>query len=180
MRTYLAGLLLTLSLVVLAAPGGRVRAHGGGTAQLSNEPLGPYVLTVWTNPDPATVGKLHITAAIATADTGEPVTDATVQVLATASDGAVTRVQAGHQGALTPYFYEADLELGAPGRWQFTILLDDGQSSYEAGFTLEVRGQGFNWLLFAVVAVVVMVSGWMGWLLARGGPSRRSRPARRG
>ncbi len=64
-----------------------VLAHGGGTPQLTNAAVGPYLLSAWTNPDPAIVGELHITVALALAESGEAVTDPTVRVAASPQSG---------------------------------------------------------------------------------------------
>ena len=54
-------LLLILTIVV--------HAHGTGTPQLLNAPTGPYLLSVWTDPDPLRVDEAHVVVAVV-----EPVT----------------------------------------------------------------------------------------------------------
>jgi len=146
-----------------------VLAHGGGTPQLTNEPVGPYLLSAWTNPDPAVVGEMHITVALALANTGEAATEPSVRVMASPQNGAgdAISVAATHEGALTPIFYEADLVFAHAGPWRIQIEVAGNEGGGGAGFALEVREKGLNWLLVGIIGSVVVVVVWMGWMMLR-------------
>ncbi len=150
------------------------RAHGGGTPQLANEPAGPYLLSVWSEPNPAVVGKLHLTLALADPESGAPVTEANVTLAARQGETTLTAA-ASHEGALVPEFYEADLALPREGEWQFQIDISGDAGSGQAGFALAVVAGTTNWLLIALVGVGVAVVGWVGVLLWRGRGGGRGR-----
>jgi hypothetical protein len=168
--SYLSPLtLVALFLGLLLLPTPLSLAHGGGTPQLTNEPVGPYLLSAWTNPDPAVVGEMHITVALALAETGDAVTDPTVRVMASPQDsqGDAISVVASHEGALTPIFYEADLDFSHAGPWRIQIKVAGNEGSGGAGFQLEVREKGLNWLLVGIIGSVAVVVVWMGWMIFR-------------
>ena len=153
-----------------------VLAHGGGTPQLTNEPVGSYLISAWTNPNPALVGDVHVTAALAEASTGAAVTDPVVHITAAPVNaaGAPIAAEATHDDAEIPIFYEADLELPTPGDWRFTVAVEGAGT---AAFTLSVRPAGPNWLLLGLVGVGVVLVAGVGWmLLRRGGGDHRRRP----
>ena len=53
-------------LLVLVSTGRSVHAHGGGTPRLTAEPVGPYSLFAWTEPEPMRAGDVHVTLAVTT------------------------------------------------------------------------------------------------------------------
>ncbi len=115
------------------------------------------------------VGELHITVALALADTGEAATEPTVRVTASpqSGEGDAISVAATHEGALTPIFYEADLNFSHAGPWLIQIEVAGGEGSGDTGFQLEVREKGLNWLLVGIIGSVLVVVVWMGWMLMR-------------
>ena len=160
-----------------------VLAHGGGTPQLTNEPVGSYLLSAWTNPNPAVVGVVHVTAAVAEASTGAAVTDPVVHITAVpmsaagAGAGAPIAAEATHDDAEIPIFYEADMKVPTPGDWRFAFAVEGAQGAGSAAFTLSVRPAGPNWLVLGLVGVGVVLVAGVGWmLLRRGGGDHRRRP----
>ena len=155
-----------------------VLAHGGGTPQLTNEPVGSYLLSAWTNPNPALVGVVHVTAALAEASSGAAVTDPVVHVSAVPVSGAGEPItaEATHDDAEIPIFYEADLQLPTPGDWRITFAVDGAAGAGTAAFTLPVRPAGPNWLVIGLVGVGIALAAGLGWMLLRGDAGRRSRP----
>ena len=118
---------------------------------------------------------MHITVALALAETGEAATEPTVRVMASPQDsqGDAISVVASHEGALTPIFYEADLDFSHAGPWLIQIEVAGEEGSGDAGFQLEVRDKGLNWLLVGIIGSVVVVVIWMGWMLLRPKNSRQ-------
>lgn len=169
LRPYaLRAALVFCTLLLFVLP---VLAHGGGTPQLTNEPVGPYLLSTWTAPNPPVAGEqLHLTLSLAGAESGAPVTGASVTVTAHQHDADETTLTASatHEGALTPEFYEADLELPRAGDWQLEVSVDGVDGSGQASFTLTVEADATNWLLIAVIGLVSLVVLWIGYLLLRG------------
>lgn len=164
-----AGILVAVGLA-LGLGFGRSSAHGGGTPQLVNEPVGPYSLSAWTNPDPATIGQLHITVGLALASTGAAVTEPQVRVSATPEDGSTPALQAeaSHEGALTPVFYETDLSFPTAGAWQIDLIVQGDEGGGGVSFILDVRESAPNYVLFGGIGVVVVVLIWLGFTLLRG------------
>lgn len=160
-----AGALLFLFLLLFSAAAvPTVRAHGGGTPQLQNAPAGPYLVSVWTSPDPPRVGAYHLTVSVAqpdeTGNVGEPVLGADVAVRLTPQSAAAQPLttHASNQAADNKLFYEADVELPAPGVWdvQVTVAGPDGRG--EAGFQVEAQaGGGVNWGLIGTAGVGVVL-----------------------
>lgn len=149
-----------LALMVWPRPGA---AHGGGTPQLVAVPVGPYTLSLWTQPDPPRVGTLHLTAAVFVpgpqADT--PVLDARVVARLTPEQGQPLEVELTHAQAVNPLYYEADVRVPSAGVWRVTIAVQGEQGGGEAAFDLKVHpalplgGWGL-----AALAVVLLVGGY--------------------
>ena len=128
-----------LALLAFFALAALARAHGGGTPQLVNEPLGPYWLSVWTQPDPPQVGELHVTAALARTDTGEPVTAPVIIVYARGvNKNDVIEAGMSHDDAATPYFYNTDFEVPYAGDWTIELVVKEGDWEGRASFPLTV------------------------------------------
>ena len=121
--------LVALVLALLLASGHvPASAHGGGRPQLTNEPVGPYHLFVWTSPEPWRVGEVHTTVAV-TRPLGDgqemPVEDAQVVVTYAPVDAPAEarQVTAVEQGGTQPGFYEADTEVNATGDWEIRVAV---------------------------------------------------------
>lgn len=153
--------MLALAALWLALAGAAL-AHGGGQPQLILAPVGPYQLTAWTNPEPPVVGVLHLTLALAMAESGAAVTTAEIEVVAAAMTGAAPplRGKASTEGAATPYFYEIDLELPAPGPWQITVAV---AGAGRVSFPLEVQPRPRSLLLPIAATILLLLLAGLGW-----------------
>ncbi|MDX1686895.1 MAG: hypothetical protein R3248_02840 [Candidatus Promineifilaceae bacterium] len=156
-------LLFLLFLLALAAAAAAAHAHGGGTPQLENAPAGPYVVSAWTTPDPPRVGAYHVTVGVARPDeagnAGEPVLGANVTVRLTPQTAAAEPLvaQASNEAADNKLFYEADVELPAPGAYDVQIAVDGPDGEGGAGFTIEAQeGGGVNWALVGAAGVALV------------------------
>lgn len=157
------GLLLILWL--LSQPG-HAAAHAGGTLQLANETVGPYLMSLWTLPEPLRAGEeLHVSLFLLTpTDSGgssqDFILDANVEVVATAAGGQdVQRGPGLHIDPNDPFYYETDLFVDDDGVWEVTVLVDGPDGGGEVNFSVEVlpKEGSFNWryLLAALAAVGV-------------------------
>ncbi len=165
-RRYLRPLMVVGLILTLLGLGGMAWAHGGGTPRLVNEPLGPYWLSAWTNPDPPQVGELHVTAALARADTGEPVTDPKITVFARAPHRDVIESVMDHEDATTPYFYNTDFDIPYAGTWTIELVVQDGAWEGRTSFPLEIQPAPINKNLIRLAAfatLVVLFTGWWFW-----------------
>lgn len=158
-------------ILLLAWPGATALAHGGGVAQLVEEAAGPYHMYAWTNPNPARVGTVHVTVALADPENQAPILNADVEVrfepldLEDSESGAETvTARATHTEAANKITYETDLEVAASGRWQVVILARSPEGRGQSAFDLEVRPRAFsNWLLVGGVGLAVVAAGWLFW-----------------
>jgi hypothetical protein len=161
---------LGVLIILLAMSADRAMAHGGGTARLVDEPVGPYRLYVWTKPDPIRVGTAHFTVGVFTRTSGseqdEPVTDARVQLqLVPKEGGDGWQGEASQQASANKLYYEADATIPAEGEWQATVSIGGPAGSGSAQFDLAAVPPGVNWPPIGGAAVVLVVLGW--WLLGR-------------
>lgn len=156
---------LLLLLLLLALPA-VVLAHGGGTPQLVNQPVGPYWLSAWTSPDPPRVGQLHLTFGLAEPgegrEAGAPVLGATVrlrlQPAAAVAASPITTL-ATNENAANRLFYEADVTVPAAGAWQVRIQVEGPDGQGTASFPLQVQPlQTTNWLLLGGGGVLLVVA----------------------
>lgn len=169
--TLLAALLAALLAVA-------VRAHGIGTPQRLNVPSGPYLLSVWTDPDPLRADETHVVVAVLEPATQEPiVTGVTVTVrLSSLTDPAlVVSAQAGTDDTNRLLYAAVFSDRVTPGRWQVAVAADGARgASDEVTFEIEIQpARGFNWLWLGLggLGVALLV-----WLLAASRPaSRRGR-----
>ncbi|HCB48063.1 MAG TPA: hypothetical protein DEP47_00715 [Chloroflexi bacterium] len=140
-------------IAVLTDP---VGAHTAGKMQLSAAPAGPYKMTVWTSPEPATLDELHIALAVVLAEDASPVLDAEVLVQLIPADGSlVLEEPATTEDSENKFLYEAIFEPATPGLYQVDIQVSgtDGATG-NTSFDLEiVDDSGLNLLYLIPVGL---------------------------
>lgn len=155
-RLWLASLLMA-GLVIFTQS---VGAHTAGKLQLSAVAAGPYQLSVWTTPDPAGVGELHVALSVVSSAEAAPVLDATVMVeMSSMEDGSTFSGPATTENSENKFLYEAILEPTSPGNYIVTMQVvgSDGESG-DVSFELEViEDAGFN-LLYLIPIVLVLAT----------------------
>lgn len=155
----LALLVVALTIAVITP----AWAHGGGAPRLINEAVGPYILSAWTNPDPPQVGRLHVTAALADAASGEPVTTPEITVYARAPHHDVIEATMSHEDAVTPYFYDADFEIPYTGDWTIELQIREGDWEGKASFPLYIEPAPINKNIIRLAAFATLVVLGLGW-----------------
>ena len=118
-------------------------AHSFGRSLLTNQPVGDYVLSLWADPDPATVGTLHLTVAIADVRTAAPVTALDVKIGLHKNNTHLIE-PATHDHAVTKLLYEATMTIPEQGSWQGEITVADNPP---LPFILDVGANKGNSLL---------------------------------
>ena len=151
-------------IVIPAMPGGLPPAEAqdiiGATTQYTSGNAGPYTVEGEARLLPSQQAAIHIVK-VSDAATGLPADDARVKVLMSLRGSD----KAGWAHAISPNvpgLYSATVELGEPGIWETTLLIEPpGGGEYGVGsFTFEVatptaeRSAGF---VFLGVAVVLML-----------------------
>lgn len=156
LRRWPAWALLLAAAALLLAAAGAAAAHTEGKMQLASAPAGPFKLTVWTSPDPARVGKLHVAAAVVLAEDASPILDAGVRVtLEPLGGGSVLTAPATAEDAANKFLYEAIFNVTEAGPYQVTVSVADAKGlTGQADFELAVQpAGGFGWLLLLPVGL---------------------------
>ncbi len=136
--------------------------------QLASAPAGPYKLTVWTWPDPARRGEVHISIALILAEDASPVLDANVHVDMKSSSGDVTlSAPATTENSENKFLYEVVMDVPKSGSYEITIAaVGSDNSGGEVTFQLDVVSEKtINWLLILPIATVV--AGVIYWLIRK-------------
>lgn len=172
---------ILLAVLLLA---GRALAHGIGTPQQIDAAAGPYLVSVWTDPDPLRVNETHVTVAVMDPATREPlVRDVRVMVrLKSAIDETVVRrVSALPDNTTIKVLYAAVFNnLPHPGRWLGTVSVSGpAGAGDDVHFEIEVLGpRPVNWGLIGGLALGVVTIAWLAWTW-RQKPEAVERPPQR-
>jgi hypothetical protein len=172
----LALILLCFALLLFAGTQPAI-AHGGGTPQLTNAEAGPYLVSVWTEPDPIQAGEFHVTVAVlespapssSGSETGDLVLDAIVQVdvKPVSENGKTLVAYATRENSVNKLLYEADLELPSEGQWRVDIQVEGPVGTGSTGFDIEaappsvINADGWlPWPVWAGLSLVLLAVGW--------------------
>jgi hypothetical protein len=185
-RTAPLTLGLLLAVALFAGRSSPTRAHGIGLPQAINVNNGPYLISVWTDPDPLREDETHVVVAVMDPATRAPlVTGHTVSVRLDDLSGEHPPVTQpalpGNSANQLLYVVEFN-DLVRAGQWQATIIVDGPQgTAAEVTFPLEIIAtRGFNWMWLGIGGLGIAVVAWL-LLSARPAASSGSpRPARRG
>jgi hypothetical protein len=154
-------LLLAALLLAGAARG------DGGVLRLS-QASGPFVLSLFTAPEPLGAGRAEVSVLVQARDT--VVLDADVELRLRAPDGeeqsiAVTRAASSNQ-----LLASAWVDLPTPGRWHLAVTARRGDDTATASCDLEVAapppsGLAAHWTLLALPAPFILLFAWRERLL---------------
>lgn len=163
------GLISSLLFATVEPP---VSAHGGGTPRLTNEPVGPYRLYAFTDPEPWRVGQTHVSL-IVTRPTPDgdnnqletPVTDVAITVtyvpmINNAVDTSIAPIvaEALPQDFLGTFYYEAAPNVTRQGDWQINIDVSGPEGSGSQHFPMKtLPALALNWTLIGGGAAVFVV-----------------------
>jgi hypothetical protein len=144
----------------------------GGIVRISNAPVGPWFVTVYSSPTPLRTGEVDISVLVQ--DSANDIVDVPIVVEATALDTvAHARSAADRRQATNKLFKAAKFDIDVPGRWAFRIRIGaaaegqgpGGEISFEAAVARStIMDRPF--LLAALVLLPLMVAGW--FFLGRG------------
>jgi hypothetical protein len=147
----------------------------GGRLRLGRVEAGPYLVSVWTQPDPPRVGRLDVSVAVMQPPGGGPVLDAnvTVSVVRDGRDPKSAPAPRGAGGNLL--LHHAEIELAAAGAWQVKVAVSGPRGTGAAEFPLTALPPS------PLLRVIAAVGGatLAGWLLWRRLTRRRSQPRSR-
>ena len=175
------GLLAALLFFMTAAA---LQAHGIGTPRVVNQAAGPYLISVWTDPDPLRVDETHVVVGISDAATNEPiVTGIEVAVtLAAVDDPAAAITQIAGADNVNRLLYAAEFnDRLAAGRWQVSLRVSGARGVGEGNaFPIDVEpARGFNGLWLGIGGLAAVVLLWVAASLRGEKPGRAPRPSAR-
>lgn len=161
-------------LVVLLCA--RAVLANGGSLRLDRAPLGPYVVSAWTEPAPPRVGSLDISVAVMQPGTGTPVLDGEIRVRAQAvhSPSLPSLVVLGLGKGGNALLHHGEVALPRPGLWRLTVILQGPGGSGETGFVLDVHERAFWPWIIAAGAGLLCGAYVIGRLRRNGMPTARS------
>lgn len=157
-------LLMVVGLLIDVSP---ASGHGIGLPQVVNVPNGPYLVSVWTDPDPLREDETHIVVAVMDPVTRAPlVEDVTVSVRMAATDhqgDTITETALSDNSANQLLYVVVFNNLISMGAWQATVIIDGPLgSAADVTFPLEITAaQGFNWLWLGIGGLVIAIGVWM-------------------
>jgi LPXTG-motif cell wall-anchored protein len=150
-----------IGLLALLLPA-RVLAHGGGVAQITDAPAGPYRVFAWTSPDPWRAGEdAHVTVAVTRVDAGQtfPVTDAqvTLRLFMDSQPDQTLTLQATPVSAVAAGFYEVDHKLPRDGLWRVEVNVQGDEGVGSVSFAMQVAPAATNnWFVWAGGALALL------------------------
>ena len=169
----LVGIALVLAIV------GTAMANGG-TLQVSREPAGPYLVTVFTDPSPVRVGDVDVSVLVERAGSDDLVQDARVTLTATPVGQVYSggTFEATHEQATNKLFYAAKFDLTAEGTWRIDVLVSGDAGQGVTAFETLVEPVGlFDRPLVRLVLLVGIPAAVALWWSFRS--RSRSRPFER-
>ncbi|MCP4360077.1 MAG: hypothetical protein GY796_18890 [Chloroflexi bacterium] len=127
---------------MIIRPINQANAHGGGTLQLANVPLGECLLSVWSSPPTLRAGSaLHITVGLAQTADSQPFLEGVVQVVVYEANGRtpIHNVPATTEQSTNKLFYEADVDALPAGDYRVEVTTTCLETTETVGFNLQVR-----------------------------------------
>ena len=157
------------------------QAHGTGTPQLLNAPSGPYLLSVWTDPDPLRADETHVVVAVLEPATREPIVtgvEVTVRLEPLTADGQPVTVTAETDDT-NRLFYAAEFnDRVTSGRWRVGVSVSGERGAGdEVTFEVDITAaRGFNWLWLGAGGLLLAIGLWLALSLRGGSAPRHGSP----
>lgn len=153
MKYLLLLLLFLLSAAPLAADGGRIRLH---------QQAGPFVVTLFSTPDPLVEGPADFSVAVERAGGQGLVEDAQVTLIFTQPEdpeGTRIVVPATHQAATSRFLQAANLQLPRSGSWLVEVIVSAGDQAGECSARVDVlpRTAFRNQTLWQILVVPLLM-----------------------
>jgi hypothetical protein len=180
-------LMLSVTFALLSGPI-ILLAHGGGTPQVLNEPAGPYLISVWTDPEPLRTDESHVNVAVLEPDTRAPVLEGVevlVQLRPPGDESSLLTKEATTEQSTNKTIFVAVFEdLPSDGRWDVSVTArGPAGDSDPVAFEVDILPPApRDWLRIGLSAagVIALIAAVAVWLRRqpREVSSRRRRPAR--
>src|SRR5262245_30327762 len=131
------GALLGCALAIVA--GGRQADADGGTIRIV-EPVGAYIVTVFSAPEPVRVGVADVSVLVQDRTSGSPLLDAQVTLELNPPDAGATprRLEATRAAATNKLLQAARVDVDRPGTWTMRVSVHRGSDAVEVQGALPV------------------------------------------
>lgn len=162
--------LLLFALLLLLALGTGVPtalSHGIGKPQAINVENGPYLLSVWTDPDPLRVDQTHIVVAVMDPDTRAPLignVEVSVRLELPGDPDSALVETAESDNTVNQLLYVVQFnDVPTTGLWQATIIIDGERGlADELTIPLEITPPlPYNWMQIGIGSLVAVTVGWL-------------------
>ena len=116
-------------LAVVVIVGGLKPAFADGGRLRFRRPAGPFIVTLFTTPDPLTTGRADFSVAVERAGMRGLVEDVHVDIILTPATGHGRQIvlHASHASATSKWLQAANFSLPAQGLWQVTVVVRHGR-----------------------------------------------------
>jgi len=118
------GLLLMFALLTLCTP-----AHADGGLVVLHQETGPFIVTVFTAPNPLRAGPVDISVLVQNPANDQPVLDGDVLVRLRSEGGMTLKAQATREMAQNKLLYSALMTLPEAGRWEMAVTIKQGDQA---------------------------------------------------
>lgn len=168
-------------LFLLLIPTGRAFADGGRLR--FNKPAGPFMVTLFTTPDPLTKGRADFSVAIERPDTTGLIQNADVTFILTPQNDPQHRIvlHASHSQATSRFLQAANFNLPSAGAWRIDVIVREGSESGQCSGKFHVYKQDLAtseraWQIAFVPILVLLffLHQWRKRVVARRNAARRA------
>jgi hypothetical protein len=146
-------------------------ARGDGGVLRLSQASGPFVISVFTAPEPLRAGRAEVSVLVQTH--GAVVLDAVVELRVRAPDGAEQTLALTRAAAKNQLFQSAFVELRTPGRWGLFVTARQAGTPATVACDLDVApataGLAAHWVPLALPALCVLLFVWRERLLRQRG-----------
>jgi hypothetical protein len=146
-------------------------AHADGGVLRRSQAAGPFVLSVFTAPEPLRVGRADVSVLVQARGGASVVLDASVELRLRAPDGSEQMVAAAHAAASNRLLQSAWVELPVPGRWALAVTARRASDVATVSCELDVAASAprlsAQWLPLGLPVLCILVFVWRERLLRR-------------
>jgi hypothetical protein len=144
-------------------------AHGDGGVLRVSQASGPFVVSVFTAPEPLRAGRADVSVLVQAS--GTVVLDAAVELRLRAPDGTEQMIAVSPRAAGNALLQSALVDLRPPGRWRLAVTARRGNTSAAAHCDLDVApattALAAHWKALALPPLCILLFVWRERLLRR-------------
>lgn len=157
-----------LFLYLLGATAATAQAHLTGELHLSAEPVGDFLLTVWTAPDPLRTDDFHVIVGVSDPAGQNLILDAEVMVTVAKAgrpEQIVDSDPATREKSDNRFLYEAYLYVDEPGDYLVTVEFShpDGEGGSLSLIVSVERASPINWFWVGMGAATLLIVAFTIW-----------------